>query len=121
MHLSVATHICGGEIAAVKLSLSGKKATCGMENPMQTCPAHKGIQNNCCQNQVTFFSVDNNYNPSTFQAKEVVKNILQTYAVPVNTAYYTSIISNGSVSLGILPDIVFPNKVTLSEIRVFRI
>jgi uncharacterized protein YxeA len=31
MHISISTHICGGEIAAVKLSVSAVKATCGME------------------------------------------------------------------------------------------
>jgi hypothetical protein len=67
MHLSIATHFCGGEVADVKWSFFGKKATCGMEKTQQTCLAHHKIKSNCCHNIIAFYSVDNNYSPSSIQ------------------------------------------------------
>ena len=37
-HFSIATHYCGGTIAATKISLSGKLASCGMENDVENSP-----------------------------------------------------------------------------------
>lgn len=122
MNFTIATHYCGGEIAEVKYSFSKEKASCGMEDDFViNLSSEYTIDNKCCKDKFDTFSVDSNYSPSSFQVKEVVKNISQTYAEPVNTINNTSNASNSSVSWYILPDIVFQNAVTLSEIRVFRI
>lgn len=121
MHLSVATHICGGEIAAVKLSLSGTKATCGMETPKQTCPGHSTFKNNCCKDEIAVLITDSNYNSSTFQAKEVIKNMSQTFAVPVNTAFNSHITLTSLCTFISPPDNLLASDVSLSEICIFRI
>jgi len=36
MHITIATHFCGGEIAATKVSLAGIAASCGMESDKNT-------------------------------------------------------------------------------------
>jgi len=38
LHLSVATHYCGGKIVASQISLSGKLASCGMEDDKSDSP-----------------------------------------------------------------------------------
>jgi hypothetical protein len=46
LHLSIATHYCGGMKAASKISFSGKLATCGMENDKTVMPV-TGFQLTC--------------------------------------------------------------------------
>ena len=82
MHISVASHFCGGEIAAVKWSVTGEKATCGMEKAQTACPLHQAITSGCCKDEVTVYKIDNNYSPSDFQLKKVVTNLIQVFNIP---------------------------------------
>jgi len=120
MHLSIATHICGGELAAVNWSISGQKADCGMENQKSSSPLN-GISSDCCHNNIAFFTVDHNYIPSTLQLNDVVKDFSHVFTVPVNTysnsfAYRVSSYANISP-----PESSFVNAVSLVDICVFRI
>jgi hypothetical protein len=121
MHLSIATHICGGEVADVKWSFSGEKATCGMENPQQSCPIHNGIASDCCKDEVVVYSVDNNYNPSSLQIKEITKKLLQVFAIPVNISLHSFALLN-SVHTNVSPrDKLLTSAVSLADICIFRI
>jgi hypothetical protein len=121
MNLSMATHICGGKVAAVKWSFSGKEATCGMEIPDQSSPLHKGISNSCCRNEISFYSVDNNYNPSSFQSNEVIKSLFQIFDIPVNISFVSSTTENSLLSDFGPPVNQLVNSVSLSKICIFRI
>jgi hypothetical protein len=121
MHLSIATHICGGKVAAVKWSFSGQKATCGMENTKKECPAHNGITSNCCHNKLSVYSVDYTYNPASFQIKEVTKSLLQIFYIPVNIAFDSYIASTSSSTIISPPDNLLASAVSLSKICIFRI
>lgn len=121
MHLSIATHICGGQVAAVKWSFSGEKATCGMEGAKQLCPAHNGIASNCCHNKLSVYTTDNNYNPSSFQIKEVTISLLQVFDVPVSFSINSTIAAN-SLRNNVVPrNIALTSAVSLEEICIFRI
>lgn len=121
MHFTIATHICGGEVAARKWSFTGKSATCGMESPEESCPMHGDIDSNCCQNKVTTFVIDNNYNKSVSQNLEIINKINLLYAIPISlftktTKFYFT------TSLNIKPpDKSIASDVILSKICVFRI
>jgi len=122
MHLSVATHFCGGEIAAVKWSFSGKKATCGMENSNSPCPAaHYTIASNCCHNKVAVYTVDNNYTPSSFQIKELSQNVLQVFYIPVSLLYHPLTTSIPLFTNVNPPGELLTSTVSLTDICVFRI
>ena len=41
-HISVATHYCGGQIAASRVTLTGKLASCGMEGPAKGVTFSRG-------------------------------------------------------------------------------
>lgn len=71
LHLTVASHICGGELAAVKWSVTGEKANCGMEEGTTPCPANGELNTNCCKNIVTACTADSNYFPVAQEAKVV--------------------------------------------------
>lgn len=65
IHLTIASHICCGELAAVKISVSGKMATCGMEDIQYQLSSNRTIKSDCCKNKIASCSADNNYFPST--------------------------------------------------------
>ena len=122
MHLSLATHLCGGEIAAVKWSLSEEKASCGMNMPQPSCSAEKTIiPESCCKDEIADFVVDNNYNPSTLQLNAPLFHLLQVFLIPENTgslAIATSYTRNTNVQ----PPGSFPaSAVSLPDICVFLI
>jgi hypothetical protein len=119
MHISLATHICGGEVAAVKWSLSEEKATCGMSTP--TSHSQNSIASSCCHNKLSVYSVDNNYNPSSFQVKEITNSFVQVFIVPVSISTHSFFASNLSISHTIPPNIATTSDVSLPEICVFRI
>jgi hypothetical protein len=121
MHFSLATHFCGGEVKSVKLSFSGQKATCGMEDTKNSCPSDKVIGSNCCHNKLAFFSVDNNYSLSSFQVKEPCQKIIQILFVPVSVNY-NSIITSTLLSSNVNPPgELLTSFVSLTNICVFRI
>lgn len=64
MHLTIASHICCGELAAVKYSFTGEKASCGMTDVQAPIPMNGEIKTDCCKNRVASFTTDHNYFPS---------------------------------------------------------
>lgn len=81
MHLTVASHICCGELAAVKWSVTGEKATCGMEDNTSPSPVNGTIETDCCKNRVASCVADSNYFPSTQDVKEVTFVTAPSFAV----------------------------------------
>ena len=122
MHLSVATHLCAGEVAAVKWSLSDEKASCGMEMATPVSSSDKNIQaENCCKDEISFYAVDSNYNPSTLQINKPVNQLLQVFYIPSDLGILFGI-TNPSSNTNIQP----PGKsiasaVSLPDICVFLI
>ncbi|MBU1010660.1 MAG: hypothetical protein KKD74_11030 [Bacteroidetes bacterium] len=121
MHFTVATHICGGEVAARKWSFTGKTATCGMESPEESCPMHGGIDSNCCQNKITTFVVDNNYNKSVSQNLEVHEKVKLVFAIPISLFTNTAKLNFTTYFNIKPPDDLIVSNVILSKICVFRI
>lgn len=122
LHISLATHICGGKIAALKWSVTGEKATCGMESTQNSRPTHDdAIGSNCCQNKIAVYTVDNNYNPSTFQIKKAVTNLLQIFFIPISLSL-PSFNPSSSLYTNISPrDKLQISAVSLENICIFRI
>jgi hypothetical protein len=122
MHISLATHVCGGELAAVKWSLSEEKASCGMQMPK---PIHSTVptisDENCCKDEISDFAVDHTYNPSTLQVNEPMFHLLQVFLIPENTgslAIATSFSPNTNVQP---PGNYIASAVSLPDICVFLI
>ena len=123
LHLSFASHICCGELAAVKISFDGTQATCGMEKQTNSCPSKNRIKSNCCKDIVSYCSVDNNYDQTSFHVKDVTKNITQLFYVTCNTNLSQSQALYNSKSVTNNPDNLklSANAVSLAHICVFRI
>jgi len=119
LHVSLATHICGSELAAVKLSFSGQKASCGMEQNANGCASSNTVKSNCCHNKVALYSVDHNYNPSTFHVKVFSNHLVQAYLIPVTLTQNSKLKIQNSCPFP--PGNLLASNVSLTDICVFRI
>lgn len=122
MHLSVAKHLCGGEVAGVKWSFSGKIASCGMESSNSNCiAANLRVTSNCCKDEIKYFTTDNNFGPHDFQKLEIGQKILHTVYFPVNILFTYSGFSFFSEMSKSPPENPLLTSVVLPLICVFRI
>ena len=121
MHLSLATHLCGGEISAVKLSFDREKASCGM-CATEANPQEKNISpESCCKDEISFLAVDNNYSPSTIQINHTANQLLQVFNIP-QTIGIVSIHTNSATNANVQqPGNYIAAAVSLPDICVFRI
>jgi hypothetical protein len=92
-----------------------------MENPKPVCPAHQGFASNCCHNEMSVFKVDKNYSPSSFQVKEVAKNILHVFDIPLILSFHSLIASNSLEENTGPPQNFSVSAVSLADICVYRI
>ncbi len=65
IRIDYSAHLCGGIQVASVLSLSGKSASCGMEDFRSEAPAEPVLKNHCCDNVGFSFALSNKYVPST--------------------------------------------------------
>jgi len=122
MHFTVATHYCGGVIAASKVSVSGELASCGMEgsDDISALPGSH-FRTHCCDDEVSVFVVDQNYAPSFFEFKVFPQPILQVFDIPLSLG-----INSLSASKFIRTNVSPPGNSMVSAVRlpdicVFRI
>ncbi|MFZ4582676.1 MAG: HYC_CC_PP family protein [Paludibacter sp.] len=121
MHLSVATHWCGGEVSQVKLSFAHEKASCGMCGEEESIPVNGISSEGCCKDEMSFYVVDSNFSPSTFQTYQPTYQFLQVFDIPKTIGIlflHTNSITNINVQP---PGNYIASAVSLPDICVFRI
>ncbi len=120
-NFTIATHYCGGELAAVKVSFAGELASCGMETDKDYLLPGIHIESDCCQNQGSVFTVDHNYSPSSTEFKAFAQTVFQVYPIPENITFH-SLTSVAQLETDVSPPGALPaNAVSLPKICVFRI
>jgi len=121
MHVTIATHFCGGVVAASKISLSGELASCGMEGTenSNTVPGNY-LTSNCCQDKVLVYNIDDNYTPSVSVIKELSNNILQVFYIPLSFSFYSFSAFNSLISGG-PPGNFLADAVGQAVLCIFRI
>lgn len=92
-----------------------------MEMPT-TCLVHNELTSSgCCKNKLSYYSVDENYNTSSFQISEVVKKPVHIIASAfVNPQYSLLLVPHIFTNIS-PPELVISNAVNLQDICVFRI
>jgi hypothetical protein len=122
LHLSVATHYCGGKEVAAKISLTGKLADCGMERTAEK--THQGgtcFTRHCCDNSLVSCNIDSYYTPAFSAIPDFFQYNFQLLAIPTDICvnshadlipFYTNVSP---------PWIMKSTDVDLSDICVFRI
>jgi hypothetical protein len=122
MHFSIAQHYCSGELAATRVSLSGELASCGMEGDESSCPVQdNGLKAHCCDDTIASYAVDNNYNPSFSEAKDVIRSLIQEFYVPESFVIHAFITQNSLFADDGPPGPLSASAVSLADICVFRI
>ena len=122
MHLSIASHFCGGQLAAVKWSVLDEKAGCGMEMVKPVQSTQKSVEaESCCKDEMTFYTVDTNYNPSTIQTHEAGHHLLQVFYIPLSSGIHFRNTSHSTNTHVQPPGIYLASAVNLPDICVFLI
>jgi hypothetical protein len=121
MHISFATHYCGGKFAASKISVSGEHASCGMEGTEASCPSPGDhFKRHCCDDEMSVYSIDNTYTPSFTDLSELSQNILQVFTLRVSDTLNAISTKDSLLTNVCPPGIIFTSAVSLVDICVFR-
>jgi hypothetical protein len=121
MHFTIATHYCHGEIAAMKLSFTGRSTSCGTDmDYMKDSPSGTVLTKHCCDNEFAVYKVDSYYSFSENQNKIKPLNNSWFNFIPVRLLIQS--VTNFSHHN---PNISPPgnynaNAVDITAIRVFR-
>jgi hypothetical protein len=123
MHITVATHHCDGSDATFeKLSVTGKLASCGMENTKVTSSeSGKYFSTHCCDDNVVVLAVDNNYSPSSYDFKVFPQSVLQIFDITASVGVQSFSVSNLLNTNFRPPGCYQVSAVSLPGICVFRI
>ena len=73
--VNFATHYCGGSVAATKVSLTGKLATCGMEGTSDNKTNEGLYKNHCCDDVTAAYTLSSNYIPSFASLSDLCNHI----------------------------------------------
>jgi hypothetical protein len=86
MHLSVASHYCGGTLAQVKWSFNHALASCGMEGEHN---AIQGIvvEQPCCQDKLTNYTTDGYFQFQSLEIKHFTPHVIACFTAPVNLLF----------------------------------
>jgi hypothetical protein len=120
MKVSLDRHYCGGKLADVRISFTGKMASCGMEQSDEDCPGHPVLDKKCCEDQVSFYSITGNYYPEYFRLTHPYS---ERDFLTMQFGNYISVNSHNSDIMGwvLPPGNNFISGLTQPEICVFRI
>jgi hypothetical protein len=122
MHITIATHFCGGELAATRVSVTGIVASCGMvHDEISNTSAETSFKSNCCENESDVYAVDEDYSTSEFHFKKIAQVILQIFYVPKGFLYHSNILQYTFLANASPPISIMANAVSMADICVFRI
>jgi hypothetical protein len=120
--VKIALHYCGGSFSEMKVSLSGKLATCGMEHQSGKKSSQDLITRHCCNDIISSFSIDTNYVPSNCYslpdlAQEINHSFILQNAMLINPEITVSAISGDKKP----PGNFSPFNVEQQVLCIFRI
>lgn len=122
VHFSVATHYCTEREVTSKVSLSGKLASCGMEETRESCPLPGiNLTSHCCDNVVSFYGIDSNYTPSFSVVPEFFQYTIQVFDVPVGLPVVLADFVKTPYTSTFPPGVLMSTAVDLSDICIYRI
>jgi hypothetical protein len=124
LHISVARHYCGGELAASKISLSGGLASCGMEGTEESCQLDSPgdhLKSHCCDDVVAYYRIDNIYTQSQRVISETYRFTSHVLEMPIAFVVQSNYNNSRIFSDVSPPDSLMSTAVDLTDICVFRI
>jgi hypothetical protein len=120
VHLTIATHYCGGNFEGYKVSVSGEKASCGMEQSSPACNEHRTIGHNCCTDKIATYLITDNFSSTAFHFIKVAQGSL--VFLFGHTSFHSIIFPFTSMQIAHSPPgECLPNMVDLASFCIFRI
>lgn len=120
--LTIAIHYCSGEVAATKVSLSGKLASCGMESTEKNLPVPgNNLTTHCCDNQITTIGIINNFTIPISLPEDKIQNVRKAFYVPVSQLFHSITTTSTLYTSSDPPGKFLTSTVSLPDICVFRI
>jgi hypothetical protein len=122
LHLSLATHYCGGTIAASTISLSGKLASCGMVDDQKDLPqTGLSLTTHCCDNVLTSYGINSIFFPTFSFVQELYQHHSEVFIIHFDLTH-NSIASIKTNSTNVSPPgAPSASRVNLSDICILRI
>jgi hypothetical protein len=122
LQLTISQHYCGGELADSKVSVLGQIASCGMESATDECTQPgTHVKSSCCNDKVSFYSVDHNFSPSFSEFNALANTVLLVFPIPENITFHSLTPFNNLYTEVNPPGFLAANAVSLPKICVFRI
>jgi hypothetical protein len=122
LNVSVAIHFCGGKVAASKVSLTGKLASCGMEGSEKKLPlSGTGFTTHCCDDVMTYCGTDSNYTPTFSFIPVSYQYSFKFFSMPAGYPVYTPAVLESQYTDASPPGALMFTNVDISDICVFRI
>lgn len=120
MHLSVASHFCGGTLAQVKWSFNQELASCGMKGEHI---ASQGIviEQPCCKDELSSYTTDGQYQFQSLELKKIVPQVIACFIAPVSLLFKSQKPVDFLYTHVFPPGIILPNQVLQENICVFLI
>jgi hypothetical protein len=122
MHVNLSSHYCEGNLIAVRLSVTGEKATCGMEACLpEKNSGQNTYRNNCCEDHVSAFSLGYYENTASLELSISGQNITHLFGTPCFLSMGQEYIHKiTDANLG-PPGIYCPESLSCPTLCVFRI
>jgi hypothetical protein len=121
-HITVATHFCGGNVAATKVSLTGKMASCGMETSERKSPlSGASFTSHCCDDVVNYYGTNSDYTPSFLLISESYQSNFQFFGMPAGYLVNNPAVLKSTFTDASPPGALTSTDVDLAGICVFRI
>jgi len=119
LHVTVASHFCGGRLAQVKWSLNHELAGCGMEG--ESNPHSNGTtwHASCCKDVVAMWGTDSHFDVSASLVTPSISQPLASFVVSENVPITTPQLL--AITTVFPPGSVQPFCVKLPRICVYRI
>lgn len=119
--VKVATHYCGGYVAATKVSLTGELATCGMESNDNHNTGQEAVSKHCCDDVISAYSFNHNYVPSFFNVEKPFQHIISLLIYPDDLTISQFAYLNTSSNVIKPPGDYFYNSTDLPVLCIFCI
>lgn len=122
VNLTVVSHICQGNVTAVKVSVADQKSfSCGMEDHSTSSPTGKFFKKHCCENESASLKVDSSYSPSYSKSPDVFKKEIHHAGILFSEAFRPVVLTSKTIHSLSPPDNVPIRSVEQATICVFRI
>lgn len=122
MGIRIATHYCGGSLAATRVSLTGVSASCGMEGcDLDHSTLESTFTNLCCENHLSSYFLNDFSSSSTYTVNQPIVEINQIFSLIPNPDAGFAALVNQEVNPKPPPGALFSSHISSSSLCIFRI